>query len=156
MRAAFVATVWLILSGIAVAQTAALPATAPAGITSSSAVQPAAAVQPATETPALAPDQWIEKPELSLFERLTNGTFLAQLLVVFGALLALLRGLAEALTRLSERFPGTAPWAKRVSDATWILGAFLGKLGYSEPKAVTVEKVAQAAAAAGAPSGKPA
>ena len=86
--------------------------------------------------PAVAPAAGVS----SLLASLTDGTFLAGMMVVFGAMLAFLRGLAEALTRLSTRYPGVSKSAQAVSSAAWILGAFIGKWGHGEPALVSQEK----------------
>ena len=102
-------------------------------------VAPAAA--PAAAAPAAAPAAAaLPASGPSLLQSLTDGTFLAEMLMIFGAMLAFLRGLAEALTRLSTRFPGVSKSAQAVSSAAWILGAFIGKWGHGEPVLVSQEK----------------
>lgn len=134
MKALLALAFWLSTASIAVAADEVLlqAQVAPSSMTVS-AVAPVLDALPADQIQL----KVIDKP---LVEKLTDGTFLAQLLIIFGALLAFMRGLAEALTRLSVRFPGVSKPAQLVSDATWILGAFLGKFGHGEPKLVTAEK----------------
>lgn len=74
-----------------------------------------------------------------------SGDWMAKALGILIALSIFLRGLAEALTRVS-RFTKNkwdnklAAW---ISEAAWILGVALGKLGYSAPKLVIEEKAKQ-------------
>lgn len=137
MKAFLALAIWISTASIALgAETKApeQPAVAQPMTISADAKPAASAVQE-----ALPADQ-IQIVEKSIFLRLTDGTFIAELLLIFGALLAFLRGLAEALTRLSARFPGVSKPAKLVSDAAWILGAFIGKWGHGEPTLVSQEK----------------
>jgi len=128
-------TLWLALTNIALGQqpeqTPALTVTAEAPAPVAEPIDPEQNALLTTEVPA---------PPKPLLERLTDGTFLTELVLIFGSLLALLRGIAECLTRLSARFPGVSKMAKLASDGAWILGAFIGKFGVSEPKLVTEEK----------------
>lgn len=92
---------------------------------------------------AIAQEAAVLTEEGSLLGLLNNFPGLMKLLVFVAALQIFLRGLAEALTRLADYTETkwdnkAAAWA---SEASWILGVALGKIGYGEPKAVTQAKI---------------
>lgn len=159
MKVIVVLLAWLSLSGIALVQAHAAPATQPLTVTAIVAAPAGAAVTAtpgAPEAPAVPPDAWVEK---GFMESLADGSFLAKLLALMGGVYVVLRGLAEGLTRISIYTSNT--WdnkaAETLSNATWFLGSMLGKFGYGTPKPVLAEHVAQAQAAQGGTDGsKPA
>lgn len=85
-----------------------------------------------------------------LLTALADPVFLAKILALGVGLQILLRGAAEGLTRISVATENR--WDNKlaaiVSEVSWVLGAALGKFGYSEPRLVSQEKIDQAAAKA--------
>lgn len=72
-----------------------------------------------------------------------------KVLAFIAALQILLRGIAEALTRISD-FTETK-WDNKtagiLSEISWVIGVALGKFGYGEPRLVSKEKIDQATGA---------
>lgn len=103
---------------------------------------------------AVAPDMFVEK---SFLELLTDPATLAKFLALAVGIQVLLRGAAEGLTRISVITD--AKWDNKLaywlSEAAWVLGAIIGKFGYSEPKLVSQERIDQAAFKAAREGEKP-
>jgi len=138
MKTLFALTLWVAFAATAPSQELAAPASMTVMATAPAFDATAPEEIPESQNALLTTE--VPAPPKPLLERLTDGTFVAELFLIFGAMLAFLRGLAECLTRLSVRFPGASKPAKLVSDASWILGSFIGKWGHGEPKLVTEEK----------------
>ena len=82
---------------------------------------------------------------------LAKPEFLAKIVAFMVAVQAMLRGMSEVLTRISDWLDASSPSKSSVqkaaamaSQASWFLGVFLGKFGYGEAKLVTQEKIDQA------------
>ena len=90
-------------------------------------------------------------PEAGILDLLKSWPQVGKLLAFVLALQIFLRGLAEALTRISDYTENTYDnkVAAYASQAAWFLGAFVGKVGYGEPKLVTEVKVAKALSSTG-------
>lgn len=78
---------------------------------------------------------------------------IGKLLAFMFSLMAVLRTVAELLTRVSAWLDTKSPakaWLQKLSawasELAWLLGVVLGKVGVGEPKLVTAEKIAQATA----------
>lgn len=89
---------------------------------------------------------------LSFLGGLANPELLAKIVAFMVAVQAMLRGMSEVLTRISDWLDTSSPSkasvqkvAAMASQASWFLGVFLGKFGYGEAKLVTQEKIDQAA-----------
>lgn len=84
---------------------------------------------------------------LGFVKGLANPEFVAKIAAFMMALQIILRGLAEGLTKISDYTSNTwdNKFAAYASEASWFIGVWLGKFGYGEPKAVTQEKIDQAA-----------
>lgn len=136
---------WLAFCDIAVAQKDPTATPVPAAASESMILVASAPGVAQAEAPALPPDAWVEK---SFAESLLDGSFLAKLAVLMGAIYIILRGLAEGLTRISvyTENKSVGRVAKVLSDVTWFLGTFIGKFGYGTPKHVAIEQAEQLAA----------
>jgi hypothetical protein len=95
--------------------------------------------QAVVETPALPPDAFVEQ---GFFQTLLSGSFVAKLIPILIAVQIILLGVAEGLTRLAVITENK--WDNKVanflSNAAWIAGVLIGKVGYSTPKLVIEEK----------------
>lgn len=96
-----------------------------------------------TASIALGQEAQVSEPNLfqNLIEMITSAEGLAKLVAFAIALQLFLRGMAEALTRISDYTETTwdnkaAAW---LSQAAWVLGSILGKFGYGTPKLVVEE-----------------
>ena len=85
-----------------------------------------------------------------------------KMLALMFSIMVLLRSVAEVLTHMSAWLDTKSPakaWLQRlagwVSQAAWLLGVVLGKVGVGEPKLVTEEKIKAAAPAAPAQASQP-
>lgn len=80
-------------------------------------------------------------------ENLAKGEFWAKILGIMVGVQVMLYGLASGLTKISVYTENKwdnkiASW---ISQAAWVIGAFLGKFGYSIPKPVLEEKAKEIA-----------
>jgi hypothetical protein len=89
---------------------------------------------------------------MGFLDQLGDGSFIAQILAMLFAILMILRGLAEGLTKLSELTDNK--WDNKLagwfSSAAWILGSVLGKFGYGTPSLVLAETAKEAISGAAA------
>ena len=73
-----------------------------------------------------------------------NGDWMMKIMAIIAACMVALRGIAEGLTRYVASTENT--WddgiSKKLNQAIWFLGTFIGKFGYGTPKE-NVKKDAQ-------------
>ena len=97
-------------------------------------------------TIALGQDAPVLIEEGSLLGLLNNWPGILKLLAFVAAIQVFLRGLSEALTRIADYTE--TKWDNKVaawcSEAAWILGSILGKVGYGTPKLVAQEQIKDA------------
>lgn len=76
---------------------------------------------------------------------ITDGGFLAKIMGIMVGIQFILYGLATGLTKIAifTENKWDNKTAAVLSQAAWFIGVFLGKFGYSIPKPVFEEKIAQ-------------
>jgi hypothetical protein len=84
---------------------------------------------------------------LDLSKFVTDGGIIATILGIMVGVQFILYGVATGLTKIAVYTENK--WDNKIasilSQASWFLGVFLGKFGYSVPKAVLEEKALQMA-----------